>query len=325
MRSIILVVSILVFWSCQKEDGINRQLVNQPNSEYVVGKNYFTLDSNGDTREYYVHVPATYNESTPIPVVFMLHGSSGNGEKFYNISVWKELGETENILTVFPSSWEYCKNDPNGSGATRITTKWNILADDASYCPGQNPRDDIQFLKDIIEELNEKFNIDINRKYLVGFSNGGAMALRCAVEMSDVFAAIVESAGSTSIEATYIPKRDIPVTYQIGNANKSDRRPLPMQSLDSLLHTPPFKNTIATHINSFNLEATYTISGDPNEAITAAYKGVSDPTLELNITLIKDLEHGYPNGTNHPMKGAEVNWEWFKQFSLPDISRKIKK
>ena len=316
MRSIILVVSILVFWSCQKEDGINRLLVNQPNGEYVVSKNHFTLTSNGDIREYFVHVPTSYTENTSIPVVFMLHGSSGNGEKFYNISGWKELGETENILTVFPSSWEYCKQFPDGS--SRITTKWNIFADDASYCTGQNPRDDIQFFRDIIEQLNQKFNIDIKRRYLVGFSNGGAMALRCAIEMSDVFAAVVESAGSTNIEATYIPKREIPVTYQIGNANKSDVPPLPMQSLDSLLNTPPFKNTIATHINSFNLETTYTISGDTNEVVTAIYKGISDPTLELNITLIKDLEHGYPNGTNHTMKGAEVNWEWFKQFSLPD-------
>jgi len=318
MRQIKLILAVLLFWSCQKNDGNVRLLVNQPNSEYVVGKNHFNITSNGDIREYFVHVPASYTNNAPIPVVFMLHGSSGNGEKFYNISGWKELGETENILTVFPSSWKYCKNDPNGSGATRITTKWNIFADDASYCPGQNPRDDIQFFRDIIEQLNQKFNIDAKRRYLVGFSNGGAMALRCAVEMSDVFAAIVESAGSTSTEATYNPIRDIPVTYQIGNANKRDKPPLPMQSLDSLLNTPPFKNTIATHINSFDLESTYVISGDQNELVTASYKGISNPTLELNITLIKDLEHGYPNGSNHPMKGAEVNWEWLKQFSFPD-------
>jgi len=311
MKSIILITSILLFLSCQKDGEVIRN--NTENN--VVGKNHFTINSNGDVREYYVHVPASYNENKAIPVVFMLHGSSGNGEKFYNISGWKELGEIENILTVFPSSWEYCKQFPDGS--KRITTKWNIFADDASYCAGQNPRDDIQFFRDIIAELNQKFNIDESRRYLVGFSNGGAMALRCAMEMSDVFAAVVESAGSTSIAATYIPKQDIPVTYQIGNKNKSDVPPLPMQSLDSLLNTPPFNHTIATHINSFNLESTYSISGDENEAVTASYKGVLDSKLEFNVMLIKDLEHGYPNGTNHSMKGAEVNWEWFKKFSLP--------
>ena len=60
---------------------------------YESGKNRFTTIIDGDTREYYVHVPAAYNGTAPAPVVFMLHGTSGDGENFYNISGWKELGE----------------------------------------------------------------------------------------------------------------------------------------------------------------------------------------------------------------------------------------
>jgi polyhydroxybutyrate depolymerase len=75
---------------------------------YQVGKNRFTLTIGGDVREYFVHVPELYNEGNATPVVFMLHGTSGDGDRFYNISGWKEVGEAENILTVFPSSWQYC-------------------------------------------------------------------------------------------------------------------------------------------------------------------------------------------------------------------------
>ncbi len=315
-KYLFFITAIFVLLGCQKDTVNTNQLDNLASNEYVIGKNYFTITSGGDLREYYVHVPTNYTKNTPIPVVFMLHGSSGNGNRFYNISGWKELGETENILTVFPSSWEYCINLPNGS--QKFTTKWNTFTNNNQYCDNQYLRDDIQFLTDIIEELNKKFNTDSKRIYLVGFSNGGAMALRCAMEMSNVFAAIVESAGSTGgIEATYTPNRDVPVTYQIGNANYSDTTPLPMQSLDSLLYTEPFKSTIATHINSFNLDNIYTISGNLNEVMTASYRGVYDSILEFNVVLIKDLQHNYPNGVNHPMKGAEINWEWLKQFSLP--------
>ena len=52
------------------------------NGSFVVGKNRFTTVVNGDTREYYVHVPKSYNKSTATPVVFMLHGTSGDGNKF---------------------------------------------------------------------------------------------------------------------------------------------------------------------------------------------------------------------------------------------------
>jgi polyhydroxybutyrate depolymerase len=96
-----LVVSVLLMSSCKNDNGIETPTP----SGYVLGKNRFTMQVDGDTREYYVHVPAKYNANTPTPVVFMLHGTSGDGERFYIISGWKEVGEAENILTVYPSSW----------------------------------------------------------------------------------------------------------------------------------------------------------------------------------------------------------------------------
>ena len=60
------------------------------------GKKHFAVNVDGDIREYYVHIPTGYDGSTRFPVVFMLHGSGGNGLKFYNISGWVEEGEKEN-------------------------------------------------------------------------------------------------------------------------------------------------------------------------------------------------------------------------------------
>ncbi len=304
------VLGLLLLMHCSED----KSLDNETSKEYDVGKNRFTLTINGDIREYFVHVPKSYADKDPIPVVFMLHGSSGNGEKFYNISGWKELGETENILTVYPSSWEYCINTVGGG--TKRTTKWNRLEDDASYCTDENPRDDIKFLRQIVEQLESKFNVDEKGMYLVGFSNGGDMALNCAIEMSDVFAAIVETARATSIKAIHVPKRPLPITYQIGNADDSNLPPLPMDALDSLLTTSPFQETVQTHINTFGFNSVYTVSGDPNVAVTATYPGPTGSYIEFKVVLIKNLQHEYPNGTNHLMKGAEVNWEWMKQYTL---------
>ncbi|MFZ1255451.1 MAG: hypothetical protein WAR77_03820, partial [Saprospiraceae bacterium] len=62
----------------------------------------FMLD--GHVRECIIVKPSTAPPVGGYPVVFMLHGTSGDGEKFYNISGWKELGQAENFITVFPSS-----------------------------------------------------------------------------------------------------------------------------------------------------------------------------------------------------------------------------
>ena len=38
----------------------------------------------GIDREYFIHIPANYDGSKEVPLVFMLHGTSGDGEVFYD-------------------------------------------------------------------------------------------------------------------------------------------------------------------------------------------------------------------------------------------------
>lgn len=181
-------------------------LIMSAANSFVKGKNRFLIQVDGDTREYFVHVPTNYDGTTNLPVVFMLHGTSGNGEKFYNESGWVEVGNDENIITVFPSSWRYCIIT---DGVQKNTTKWNTLPDaDWSLCTGQTARDDIKFLKRVITELKAKFAVDTTKIYLEGFSNGGQMAAKCTIEMSDIFAAIVENAGSFTLILLMFPNEN---------------------------------------------------------------------------------------------------------------------
>jgi polyhydroxybutyrate depolymerase len=167
------VVSIYLCQGCKNDEG---GTANTPPKNYVVGKNRFTVTVDAVEREYYVHVPSGYTGSAATPVVFMLHGTSGNGEEFYNHSGWREVGEANGILTVFPSSLRYCIID---EGVQMNTTKWNTPPDaDWAFCAGQTPKDDIKFLNTVITELQSKFSVDRKRIYLVGFSNGGQMAAK---------------------------------------------------------------------------------------------------------------------------------------------------
>ena len=76
------------------------QLLNQKGGTLEFGMNFADLK-----RQFIVHLPPAY-QSQPnqsFPVVFMLHGGGGSGRKYYNISGWKELGDQEGIITVFPT------------------------------------------------------------------------------------------------------------------------------------------------------------------------------------------------------------------------------
>ena len=235
----------------------------QPNNNgsFVVGKNRFTTVVNGDTREYYVHVPKSYNQATATPVVFMLHGTSGNGEKFYNISGWKEVGEPENILTVYPSSWHHCIIE---DGQRKNTTKWNIYPGGFEYCPGEVPKDDVKFLNQVIDEMCAKFNVNQKMIYMVGFSNGGQMTARVGVEMSDRVAAVVSSAGFMPLGKSYTSKRLLPVLAQVGTNDDrymglSGGGPLPMNFDQLFAQSSFFKGEMKAYGSTYNLNPRLTI------------------------------------------------------------------
>jgi polyhydroxybutyrate depolymerase len=323
MLVVLCLASVHLFQSCKNDEG---GTANPPPQGYVSGKNRFTVTVDAVEREYYVHVPSGYTGSAATPVVFMLHGTSGNGEEFYNHSGWREVGEANGILTVFPSSLRYCIID---EGAQKNTTKWNTPPDaDWTFCAGQTPKDDIKFLNTVIAELQLKFTVDSKRVYLVGFSNGGQMAAKCAIHMSDKLAAVVESAGSFYIDTIYVPLRKLPVTYQVGNEDYGPGNTgpaIPLSVLDTLIRTPnlPFFNgrqyRIANaHVRNFGLNPNFTISGDTNSVSVATYTSLTpNPNNSFRFVLVKGLAHAYPNGTNHPLEAAKLNWAWMKNYTLP--------
>lgn len=287
--------------------------------DFTTGENRFTIMVDGNIREYYVHVPPNYSKNTRTPVVFMLHGRNGNGLMTYNNSGWKELGEVENILTVYPSSWNYCISH---NGQVKNTTRWNVFPVSYEYCENELPPNDIKFLRQIISELNKRFNVDRRRIYTVGFSNGGLMAFRCAVEMSDLIASIVASGGTYVKDTIHNPVRDLPITFQLGNSDDvwfGRGADVPLSHFDSLLNNHPiFKRIINVHTKSFNFESIYSISGDANFSLIATFKGIPDQgNRNFRFVFIEGLEHHYPNGINHPFSGAKQNWEWMKQFTVP--------
>lgn len=285
------------------------------------GQNRFTLTVEAIEREYYVHVPEEYTGDTSTAVVFMLHGTSGNGLDMWTRSGWKEVGETENILTVYPSSLRYCIIDP--VDGQKNTTKWNSQPAEWLFCQSETPRDDIQFLSEVIADLKVRFNVDAKRIYLVGFSNGGQMAARCSIELSYQLAAIVSNASSFYVDSTFVPKRKLPTTYQLGNEDYGPGVIGPAISLaliDTVLSDLTYRpaRVASTHVKSFGLSPNYVVTGDTNTAIIATYPSLTQGSVnDYRFVFVKGLGHAYPNGTNHWMVAAPLHWNWMKQFRLP--------
>ncbi len=143
--------------------------------------------SDGRERCYYLYVPPSHDPTQPAPLVVSLHGFLSNPESQAWISGWHKLAAEEGFLVAYPqgTAWPQRWN----AGAT-----WNAGVDD------------VQFFRDLLDDLSRAAAVDRSRVYVNGFSNGGGMTTRIACEAADlvaaigtVAAAVVELPGCTPI------------------------------------------------------------------------------------------------------------------------------
>jgi len=132
-------------------------------------------------RTYLIHIPPSYDGETAVPLVILLHSYGNNGRLFSIRSEMNIKADEEGFIVVYPN------------GATLRDKGWN-----AGFCCGPAMRqnvDDLGFIKSVIEKTKKRYNIDTNRIYVAGFSNGGMMTYRFASEFSEEIAAIAVAGG----------------------------------------------------------------------------------------------------------------------------------
>jgi poly(3-hydroxybutyrate) depolymerase len=294
----------------------------QANS-YAIGRNNNNITINSDNREFIVHVPTNYTAGTALPMVIYLHGSGSEGSTGYRNSKWKELGNNLNVITVFPTGWIYNSIKDSVKGSCVLETKWNIYNLALCSTETQTPKDDVLFLNNMLDEIINNLSVDTNRVYMVGFSNGGSMTGRCAVELSHRLAGVVIAAGTLPANQVYTPQRNLPIGFMLGNKDalwlrSTGLNQFPMDIDLIRTNSPITQQMVDTYINSFGLTST----PDPqqffsnNRIVSQTYKSIMGTTNpQFTMVLVKGLGHDYPNGNNHWLKGAELHWGWLSQFT----------
>lgn len=279
----------------------------------------YTIVVDDKLREFIVVKPTGEVPIGGYPVVFMFHGTSGNGNEFYNISGWKEKGQVEKFITVFPTSLKYCiLNFPNNNPA--ILTRWvtgDLIQD---QCPNLNQdfKDDIKFVRMMLDDINSKYEINDKKVFAAGFSNGCSFSHKLAIHASDIFAAC-GGVGSILFPAdSILAEKSIPFWNIIGNL---DDRFLTVANVNEL----PFNDSILIYMNQY-INRMNTCLGLSNEhTLTSTLASLtyiySKPKIEsemgkFQFSLIKNMNHIYPNGVNFPLSATNFLWEFFNQSTL---------
>ena len=80
--------------------------------------------------------------------------------------------------------------------------------------------DDVEFTRQLLDDLATVVNVDKKRVFATGMSNGGIIAYRMASELSDRIAAIAPVGGPMGTE-TCNPKRPVPVIHFHGTDDEN--------------------------------------------------------------------------------------------------------
>lgn len=122
-------------------------------------------------RGFTVYVPRS-PRSRP-GVVLVLHGGAGGSGARIRGFVGAELealAEEEGFLVAYPDG---------------LAGSWNDCRADAAYGAKMRRVDDVGFVRELIRHLARSYGADPDRVFAMGYSNGGHLAYRLAIEMPD--------------------------------------------------------------------------------------------------------------------------------------------
>ena len=131
-------------------------------------------------RDYIIHIPSSYNVNTPMPLVFCFHGYTSNASTIMSYSNFNYIADTAGFIVVYPQGT-----------LLQGSTHWNV-----GGWTTASTVDDVGFSISLLDSISNEYNIDPERVYSTGMSNGGYMSFLLACQASDKIAAIASVTGS---------------------------------------------------------------------------------------------------------------------------------
>ena len=162
---------------------------------------WFSINYEDVNRTYYVSYPNNPVESTAL--IINMHGYGGTAQDQQVYSQMDQFAHSQNMAVVYPQGLNYSWN---------VFTYW----DNNSY-------DDVGFISLMIDAIAQDFDIDLNRVYACGMSNGGYMSYRLACDLSNKITAFGSVTGNfminSSINDCQDQDRDIPIIHLHGTSD----------------------------------------------------------------------------------------------------------
>jgi len=263
----------------------------------------FLLD--GIERTYRLYIPAIYDPAAAVPLLFNLHGYGSNNLEQEVYGDFRPIADTAGFIIAHP----------NGAVDFTGNRSWNTF--------GFTSVDDVGFLSALIDTISASYNIDPERIYSTGMSNGGFMSYDLACFLSDRIAAVASVTGSMILSRFEIcdPQHPMPVMQIHGTADAT----VPYNGNPLFAHIDTLVNYWVNFNNCNPVPEIIEVPDiDPDDGCTAEQHIFSGGENGSSVELFKVLDggHSWPgapvnlNITNMDFSASEEIWRFVSQFTL---------
>ena len=288
MRKLILITCSLsiLFMSCNKVKGDS--CGSNTGAE--------TLIHDNQQREYMLYVPSSYNAAAPTPLVLNFHGFGGQASDYMNDADMRALADAQNFILVYPQGT--CLDG---------SSHWN------TSLPGgdnKSEADDFGFIEALISQLSNEYNVDLERIYACGYSNGGMFAYGLANYKSDLIAA-VGSVSGTMLDFNGPTSHPMPVIHLHGTADG-------VIPYDGNNEWNSAQSVIDYWINFNNTSTTAIINSDSNGGMTIEHYLYEQGDSSVSVEHYKYIggDHIWLNQTYQGQNAAALIWAFVSKYDI---------
>ena len=257
-------------------------------------------------REFILYVPASYNASTSVPLVFSFHGLGGNAQVQMEDHDFRPVADTAGFIVAHPL----------GQPVAGPALGWNF---------GNNSlQDDVLFTSIMIDTIAADFNINLDRVYACGMSFGGFFSVYLAGQLSDKIASIASVAGTilnTTPNSLIAPTRPI-AFLEIHGTNDNNVAYNGSQASKSVQYV------LDLFVNHNNCDTIPSITAlpdvNPNDGSTVEHYiyANGDNGVTVEHLKIDGGRHTWPDentntqGVNRDINGCVEIWNFFSKFDI---------